>query len=131
MALDVTGTAGQAYRIFQAAFARAPDEGGLGFWMAMMDKGVSLNAVAQGFVDSAEFADRYGANPTHRELVEKFYENILHRPGEAAGIDWWTGQLDRKLSTVAEALAGFSESQENQAALVGVLANGIEFKPYG
>ncbi|MCS0633548.1 DUF4214 domain-containing protein [Telluria mixta] len=131
VALDIAGTAGQAYRIFQAAFARAPDEGGLGFWMAMMDKGVSLNAVAQGFVDSAEFADRYGAKPTHRELVEKFYENILHRPGEAAGIDWWTGQLDKKLSTVAEALAGFSESHENQAALVGVLANGIEYKPYG
>jgi Tol biopolymer transport system component len=131
VALDVGGTAGQAYRIFQAAFARAPDEGGLGFWMAMMDKGVSLNAVAQGFVDSAEFADRYGAKPTHRELVEKFYENILHRPGEAAGIDWWTGQLDKKLSTVAEVLAGFSESAENQAALVGVTASGIEYTPYG
>jgi hypothetical protein len=131
VALDVDGTAGQAYRIFQAAFARAPDGAGLGFWMAMMDKGASLNAVAQGFVDSAEFADRYGARPTNRELVEKFYENILHRPGEAAGIDWWTSQLDKKLSTVAEALAGFSESHENQAALVGVLANGIEFKPYG
>jgi Tol biopolymer transport system component len=131
VALDIAGTAGQAYRIFQAAFARAPDEGGLGFWMAMMDKGVSLNAVAQGFVDSAEFTDRYGATPTHRELVEKFYQNILHRPGEAAGIDWWTGQLDKKLSTVAEALAGFSESRENQVALVGVLANGIEYKPYG
>jgi Ca2+-binding RTX toxin-like protein len=131
VALDIAGTAGQAYRIFQAAFARAPDEGGLGFWMAMMDKGVSLNAVAQGFVDSAEFTDRYGATPTHRELVEKFYENILHRPGEAAGIDWWTGQLDKKLSTVAEALAGFSESRENQVALVGVLAHGIEYKPYG
>jgi Tol biopolymer transport system component len=131
VALDVAGTAGQAYRIFQAAFARAPDQAGLGFWMAMMDKGVSLNAVAQGFVDSAEFADRYGAQPTHRQLVEKFYENILHRPGEAAGIDWWTGQLDKKLSTVAEALAGFSESAENQTALVGVMGNGIEYKPYG
>jgi Tol biopolymer transport system component len=131
VALDVNGTAGQAYRIYQAAFARTPDAAGLGYWMSMMDKGQSLNAVAQGFVESAEFATLYGATPSHREIVEKFYENVLHRPGEAAGIDWWTGQLDKKLATVAEALAGFSESAENQAALVGVLANGIAYQPFG
>jgi Tol biopolymer transport system component len=131
VALDVDGTAGQAYRIYQAAFARPPELTGVGYWMGMMDKGVSLKAVAQGFVESAEFANLYGAAPGNREIVEKFYQNVLHRPGEAAGIDWWTGQLDHKLSTVAEALIGFSEGAENQAALVGVLANGIEYTPLG
>jgi len=131
VALDVDGTAGQAYRIYQAAFARPPELAGLGYWMGMMDKGVSLNAVAQGFVESSEFAQLYGTAPSNREIVEKFYQNVLHRAGEAAGIDWWTGQLDHKLSTVAEALIGFSEGAENKAALVGVLANGIEYTPLG
>ncbi|MDD5177285.1 MAG: hypothetical protein PHQ05_12775 [Sterolibacterium sp.] len=39
VALDTNGDAGQAYRIYQAAFNRAPDEGGLGYWITSMDNG--------------------------------------------------------------------------------------------
>ena len=131
VALDVNGTAGQVYRLYQAAFARQPDAEGLGFWIKAMDEGASLNQVSHGFVGSAEFVARYGAAPTHRALVEQFYLNLLHRPGEAEGVDWWTTQLDNHVGTVFDVLTGFSESAENQAALVGVLANGIEYKPFG
>jgi Ca2+-binding RTX toxin-like protein len=131
VALDVNGTAGQVYRLYQAAFARQPDAEGLGFWIKAMDEGASLNEVSHGFVGSPEFIARYGAAPTHRALVEQFYLNVLHRPGEAAGVDWWTTQLDNHVGTVFDVLTGFSESAENQAALVGVLANGIEYKPFG
>jgi hypothetical protein len=131
VALDINGTAGQAYRVYQAAFARTPDLGGLGYWLAMMDNGVTLGAVAGGFVDSKEFRDVYGVSPSNREIIEKFYENVLRRPGEKAGIDFWTGVLDNKHATLAEVLVGFSESPENQAALVGVMANGVAYTPYG
>lgn len=131
IALDVNGTAGQAYRVYQAAFARTPDLGGLGYWLAMMDQGVSLGAVAGGFVDSKEFRDVYGSAPSNREIIEKFYENVLRRPGEKAGIDFWSGVLDNKQATIAEVLVGFSESPENQVALVGVMANGVAYTPYG
>jgi hypothetical protein len=33
VALDVDGAAGQAYRLYQAAFDRAPDKNGLGYWI--------------------------------------------------------------------------------------------------
>jgi hypothetical protein len=131
IALDVNGIAGQAYRVYQAAFARTPDLGGLGYWLAMMDNGVQLGAVAAGFVDSKEFRDVYGASPSNREIIQKFYENVLRRPGEKGGIDFWTGVLDNKHATLAEVLVGFSESPENQAALVGVMANGVAYTPYG
>jgi hypothetical protein len=131
IALDVNGTAGQAYRVYQAAFARTPDLPGLGYWLAQMDKGVSLSAVAGGFVDSKEFRDVYGVSPSNREIIAKFYENVLLRPGETAGIDFWTGVLDNKQATLAEVLVGFSESPENQAALVGVMANGVAYTPFG
>jgi hypothetical protein len=130
IALDIGGIAGQAYRIYQAAFARTPDLPGLGYWLAMMDNGVSLGAVSAGFVDSKEFREVYGVSPSNREIVEKFYQNVLLRPGEKAGIDFWTGVLDNKNATVAEVLAGFSESSENQAALVGVMANGVAYTPF-
>ena len=131
IALDVNATAGQAYRVYQAAFARTPDLGGLGYWIGQMDNGIPLHAVAAGFVDSKEFRDVYGVAPGNREIVEKFYENVLRRPGEKAGIDFWTAVLDNKQATVSEVLVGFSEGHENQAALVGVMANGVAYTPYG
>jgi len=131
VALDVGGIAGQAYRIYQAAFARTPDLPGLGYWLAMMDNGQSLGSVASGFVTSDEFRMVYGASPTNREIVEKFYLNVLQRPGEKAGVDYWTEVLDKHQATLADVLAGFSESGENQAALVGVMANGVAYTPYG
>jgi hypothetical protein len=131
VALDVTGTAGQAYRIYQAAFARTPDAAGLGYWIDAMDKGATLQAVADAFVNSNEFHALYGEHLGNRTIVEKFYENVLHRAGEEGGIAWWTDTLDRHANTLADVLAGFSEGAENQAALVGVMANGVVFTPHG
>jgi hypothetical protein len=131
LAFDVDGIGGQAYRVYQAAFARTPDIGGLGFWMNAMDHGVSLRDVANGFVASNEFKTLYGFAPTSVEIVSKFYENVLNRPGEAAGINFWSNVLETKAATVAEVLMGFSESPENQTALVGVMSNGMAYTPYG
>ena len=50
---------GEAYRLYQAAFNRTPDTPGLRGWVTNLDNGMSLNAVAQGFVGSAEFANAY------------------------------------------------------------------------
>lgn len=132
LALDVDGAgiAGQAYRLYQAAFARTPDAEGLGYWIGMMDAGQTLASVAAGFASSAEFRLAYGASPSNREIVEKFYLNVLQRPGEKAGIDYWAGILDSNQGTLASVLVGFSESGENVAGLVGVMAGGVAFTPY-
>jgi subtilisin-like proprotein convertase family protein len=131
VAFDVSGHGGQAYRIFQAAFNRAPDKGGLGYWMSALDHGVSLLDVADGFIQSKEFKDLYGTNPTNADLVAKYYANILHRAPDAAGAEYWTKLLDQHTVTNADVLMNISESAENQAALVGVLQNGFEYTPYG
>lgn len=131
LAFDINGTGGQAYRVYQAAFGRTPDEGGLGFWMAQMDHGASLASVAEGFAASAEFKSVYGANPSNQAIIEKFYLNVLHRSGEPAGIAYWTGVLDNKLASLADVLVGFSESPENQTGLIGVMQNGFAYTPYG
>ncbi len=130
VAFDVDGIAGQAYRVYQAAFNRTPDAKGLGFWIAMMDQGMTLAAVAKGFTESAEFVSLYGSAPASRSLVEKFYLNTLGRTGDAAGIAFWVNVLDTRASTVADVLVGFSESLENQAALIGLIGQGIVFDSY-
>ena len=130
-ALDVSGAAGQAYRIYQAAFNRAPDATGLGYWISVLDQGNSLNGVAQGFVDSAEFKTLYGTAPTNEQVVSKMYDNVLHRTPDQAGYDYWVGVLNRGEASIAAVLATIGESPENQAALVGVIGNGFVFTPYG
>lgn len=130
VALDIEGSAGQAYRLYQAAFNRTPDKGGLGFWINAMDNGTSLQSVAQGFTLTNEYKEAYGDSLSNRELVAKYYQNILHRAPEAAGLDFWSGVLDKKQASVAEVLAGISESAENKAGLIGVMGNGFEYTPF-
>jgi hypothetical protein len=130
VALDISGNAGMAYRVYQAAFDRAPDAAGLGYWIKAMDGGMSLTDVASGFTTSNEFKAMYGANPSHLDFVNKLYLNVLHRPGEAAGVAYWTATLDNPGTTAAAVLAAFSESTENKAALVGVIGNGFDYQPF-
>ncbi|MFZ6653873.1 DUF4214 domain-containing protein [Undibacterium sp. TJN19] len=128
IALDINGTAGQAYRIYQAAFGRKPDLAGLGYWIKDMDGGSSLTTVAAGFFQSPEFQKLYGANPSTNTLITNFYQNVLHRAPDQAGFDYWNGQLSTGKITAAGALASFCESTENQAQVIGTIQNGIEYK---
>ncbi|MYM41737.1 pre-peptidase C-terminal domain-containing protein [Duganella qianjiadongensis] len=131
MAFDIDGNAGQAYRIYQAAFARSPDKGGLGFWIKAMDQGVSLAEVSTAFVQSDEFKTLYSGASGNRAILEKMYDNVLHRAPDAGGLNWYLNLLDTKVITVAQALADISESAENKAALIGVMQNGFDYTPYG
>ncbi len=129
IAFDTNENGGKAYRIYQAAFNRVPDTEGLGYWIAQLDNGVSLNSVAQGFIGSAEFRSMYGASPSNSTLVDNLYRNILHRAGEQGGVDYWVGQLNTGVSR-ADVLVGFSESAENKAGVIGSIQNGIEYKEW-
>lgn len=126
--LDISGTAGQAYRLYQAAFNRKPDLAGLGYWIHDMDKGSSLTAVAAGFFQSAEFQKLYGTNPSTTTLITNFYQNVLHRAPDQAGFDYWNNQISTGKISAAGALASFCESTENQAQVIGAIQNGIDFK---
>ena len=126
LALDISGNAGQAYRIYQAAFNRTPDNGGLKYWINRMDTGTSLVDVAGGFVYSDEFRAMYGTNPTNAEFLTKLYNNVLHRAPEPEGFAWWLGQLDSGAYNKVTALVGFSESPENQAGVINAIMNGID-----
>ena len=129
-ALDINGNAGQVYRTYQAAFNRAPDQEGLGFWIKFMDGGMSLPEVAGGFMASSEFKAMYGADPSHVDFVNKLYSNVLHRPGEASGVAFWVDALNNPAISLAAVLAAFAESSENQAGLIGVIGNGFPYIPF-
>jgi hypothetical protein len=128
-AYDLDGDAGQAYRLYQAAFHRTPDVVGLGFWIGQRDKGAALLDIAAGFVNSAEFAALYGTAPTDTAYVDALYANVLHRSPDAAGYAYWSAAMHNGGSR-ADMLMQFSESAENKAALVGVIGDHFAYIAY-
>jgi hypothetical protein len=125
LAFDTDGIAGQAYRIYKAAFNRTPDNDGLKFWIGELDKGMSLLQAASGFVGSAEFNSAYGGATDNLGIVQKFYQNVLGREGEAGGVSYWTGELDSGSKSTAQVLADFSASPENVAGVAPLISDGI------
>lgn len=123
--LDINGNAGKAYRVYQAAFGRAPDNGGMNFWVSLLDNGSSLQNVAGGFVGSDEFKTLYGSNPSNSDFVSRLYRNVLHRAPDQRGFDYWLGLLNNGQISRAAALIEFSESPENQSGVLSRIGNGI------
>jgi hypothetical protein len=130
LAFDVDGPAGEAYRLYQAAFDRVPDEDGLGYWIAQMDAGASVRNVAGAFAASAEFAAIYGSRPSNATVLTGIYEHVLHRAPDAAGYAYWLDILNSHRDSVAGVLASFSESQENYAQLVGTMEKGMAYQAW-
>lgn len=130
MALDIDGVAGQVFRLYQAAFDRAPDQQGLGYWIDAGDRGVSLGAVAQGFIDSLEFSLTYGLLD-NVAYVTRLYMNVLGRQPDGGGLAYHLDLLERGITSRNETLLAFSESDENQQALASVIGNGFAYTPIG
>ncbi len=127
LAFDTTGNAGQSYRLYQAAFNRKPDIGGLGYWIHQVDLGISLTNVATSFINSAEAKTLYGTTTNAATLINAFYNNVLHRTPDQSGYDFWLPKINSSAQAAAEVLIGFSESAENQLQVIGSIQNGIEF----
>lgn len=132
LALDTggNGNAGRVFRLYQAAFDRAPDVGGMGFHLSTIESaGLTLQQVAQNFANSAEFAAKY-ANTSNSQFITLLYQNVLHRAPEAGGFAYWLDVLDRNLDSRVNVLVNFSDSQENRDGTATALRNGIAFQPF-
>jgi len=120
---------GEAYRLYQAAFARTPDAAGLGFWIYSLDSGTTLQNAAQGFLNSTEFTKVYGANATNATFLSELYTNVLGRNYDQSGYNFWLTALNNGLARNS-ILASFSESPENVANVALALAHGAQYLAY-
>lgn len=114
LSLDVNAgeNTGAAYRLYQAAFDRKPDSGGLKWWIDQLDNGMSLTPAAQGFVDSTELkALNPGLDAT--SIISSYYENIFHSAPAAGGPLYWENAMASGNTNAAHMLVTFSESAEN------------------
>ncbi len=103
-------------RVYRAFLGRAPDAGGLQFWIKRKRnvapaKKWTVTQIATEFTNSNEFKTKYG-KLTNRQFVTQIYTDVLGRAADQAGVNYWTGKLDRKEKTKAQVVVGFSESNE-------------------
>ena len=130
LALDIDGNGGQIYRLYAAAMDRVPDLQGIGFWMSYLDKGLlTLPQIANYFLTSPEFTNRFGANLTDAQFVTTMYEHVIHRAPEQQGFDFYMNAMAGG-TTRADVLTYFSASPENQAQVIGAIVNGIDYTLY-
>ncbi len=129
LAVDVDGAAGEVYRLYQAAFARTPDTEGLSHNIELMDGGLTLNQIANAFLGSAEFLQRYGANLDNEAYINALYNNVLGRGAEEKGLNDWldlmAGSNGHEALSRAQVLTGFSNSIENVNLVAATIDDGI------
>ena len=139
MAFDLDGIGGLAFRLYQAAFGRVPDQSGLGYWISVLDAGNSAYDVATGFIESAEFRSLYGEETTDAEYIDALYLNVLERTPDANGYAYWEAVLqglpwngvDYGQTTRQQMLIDFAQSPENVEQTLPLIGNGFEYLPWG
>ena len=117
---------GMAFRLYLAAFDRAPDLEGLRYWVAQVDGGAKLLDIAASFIDSAEFESLYGANPTDQAFTLALYRNVLNRDPDDAGYAYWDDALVSGATTREQMLFAFSESAENKSNEIELVGSGFD-----
>ena len=124
--IDAGQNAGEAYRLYQAAFARTPDIAGVKYHLNDLEaNGMVLHDIASHFLASPEFAVKYGTNPTDTQYINALYHNVLNRDPAASEVSWYQDQLNTHKMDHEAALIGFSESPENIAVVGTQISNGI------
>ncbi len=125
-AYDADGIPGQVYRLYQAAFNRTPDKGGLGYQIDAAKNGLPLWQLAMNFMASPEGQVKLPAALTNAEYVDRLYDNVLHRTGDAGGIAHHLGNLNAGIAR-HDVLMQFSESPENKTACAPAFDRGVAY----
>jgi hypothetical protein len=127
LALDVGVNTVAIAGMYKAAFGRAPDEGGLAYYDALLGQGaLSFMQMARDFLASPEFHALY-PGLGNAEFVSRLYLNALERQGEPEGQAFHTARLaelpdgdDR-----AALLIGFALSPEMGDHFAGIGQSGL------
>ena len=119
------------YGLYQTAFGRVADESGFTVWTNYVDNsGMSLSQVANSFVASTEFANKFGNYVSNVDFVSDVYQAAFGRSADVAGRSFWVQQLDRGLSK-ADLILAFASSSEEASLNSSHTDNGYWVLPDG
>jgi hypothetical protein len=106
----------QVTRLYDAVFDRAPDSEGLAFWTDALNRGATLDAVADLLMASPEFQGRHGT-ADDQDFVKLLYHNVLDREADDAGLEFWTSGLQQSVVDRSDVVLAFLEASEQVAKL--------------
>ncbi len=122
------GVDGEITRLYVALLDRRPEEEGLEYWVERRRLGMPLTEMVAFFRTSPEFQQSFGTlvdAPT-AEWVEFMYTEVLERPSEQAGKDFWVDRVESGAATKEDLIIFFADSTEFRiktgTGLVGLLA---------
>ncbi len=84
-------------RLYHAFFDREADLGGAKYWLEERRRGVSVEEMTALFATSPEFRLRYG-DVDDAGFLDVVYANVLDRTPDAAGYEYWLGEMAAGLS---------------------------------
>lgn len=106
-----TSDEAQITRIYYGTLKRPPDAAGLRFWVTKLDEGMSINTIANGFINSPEFRSTYGSL-NDQQFVTEVYKNILGRNAASSEISYWVRELEQRRKTRSSLTTFFTQSPE-------------------
>jgi Ca2+-binding RTX toxin-like protein len=113
---------GSLVRMYDALFDRAPDAGGLNYWIGAFESGNTIATIADAFVTVAEG----GINTmSDAQFIAQLYQSGLERTASAGEIAGWIKLMDEGALNRGDLLLGIADSAE-MAALVGMMSTSIE-----
>ena len=89
--------------VYHDVLDRAPDSGGLTYWVNLLNHGTAISSVAQEIAHSAEYYANF--------VIKPDYLKLLGRAADDAGINYWVHQMQNGL-TDQQIEAGFVASDE-------------------
>jgi hypothetical protein len=110
--------------LYTALFNRAPDAGGLAFWVQALGNGASLATITQSLLTTAEAKAIYPAAQTAEQFVTGFYQSVLGRAPDAAGLAFWTAALNADGGAGSDAAKALLVSQ-----IVTIASTPLPIKP--
>lgn len=79
--------------LYVAFFNRAPDSGGLDYWVE--ESGLSLEEISKSFFEQDETREKYPQSLDNTSFVKAIYLNLFNRQPDQGGLDYWVRELDR------------------------------------
>lgn len=122
LSFDTGASTTVVYRLYDAAFDRAPDVFGLADYARAIQEGrTTVQQILDVFAASAEFQARYGGL-TNEQFVADMYRFSLNREPDG-GAAVYINALNNGSATRAQILGIFSESQEHQNAINAIVTS--------
>lgn len=97
-----------ALQLYQGLLGRDSDNGGAEFFTSLIENGTSLDAVANTFLNSEEYAANSAA-----QTVQSLYSSLLGHSADQAGEEFWSNAIQAGASSgdIAALISGSFEAQ--------------------